>query len=187
VSLSRFLPHLLTSACGTKRPKPMRYGCPQLAKADVASIALCVVASPGQSFPRLVGALHRQPIWVAGKLYINPMGRTYLVFGDIEGKVDMLRVECKRCGRQGRYSVRKLIEKYGRKGHIMKWKQQLNGDCPIPARAGANAENAETGALDDHELELVRGGFTLIELLVQEPNQISIIMGLLPPETHKVR
>ena len=44
-----------------------------------------------------------------------------------------------------------------------------------------NAEIAETEALDDHELELVRGGFTLIELLVQEPNQISIIMGLLPP------
>jgi hypothetical protein len=50
-----------------------------------------------------------------------------------------------------------------------------------------NAETSETEALDDHELEMVRGGFTLIELLVQEPNQISIIMGLLPPATHKVR
>jgi hypothetical protein len=50
-----------------------------------------------------------------------------------------------------------------------------------------NTETAETGALDDHELELVRGGFTLIELLVQEPKQISIIMGLLPPKTEKVR
>jgi hypothetical protein len=39
------------------------------------------------------------------------MARTYLVFGDIEGKLDMLRVECTRCGRKGRYSVRKLIEK----------------------------------------------------------------------------
>ena len=50
-----------------------------------------------------------------------------------------------------------------------------------------NTETAETGALDDHELELVRGGFTLIELLVQEPKQISIIIGLLPPKTEKVR
>jgi hypothetical protein len=41
----------------------------------------------------------------------------------------MLRVECTRCGRKGRYSLRKLIEKYGRKA-LMKWKQQLNGDCP---------------------------------------------------------
>jgi hypothetical protein len=35
--------------------------------------------------------------------------RTYLVFGDIEGKLDMLRVECTRCQRKGRYSVAKLI------------------------------------------------------------------------------
>jgi hypothetical protein len=50
-----------------------------------------------------------------------------------------------------------------------------------------NTETAGSGTLDDHELELVRGGFTLIELLVQEPNQISIIMGLLLPKTEKVR
>ena len=29
---------------------------------------------------------------------------------------------------QGRYQVRKLIEKY--KGNMMKWREQLNGDCP---------------------------------------------------------
>jgi hypothetical protein len=32
----------------------------------------------------------------------GPLVRTYLVFGDIEGKLDMLRVECTRCGRKGR-------------------------------------------------------------------------------------
>ena len=42
----------------------------------------------------------------------------------------MLRVECRRCARKGRYQVHKLIEKYGRKGNMMKWKEQLNGDCP---------------------------------------------------------
>jgi hypothetical protein len=55
--------------------------------------------------------------------------RTYLVFGDIEGKLDVLRVECTKCARRGRYSFRKLIEKYGRKANMMKWKEQLNGDC----------------------------------------------------------
>jgi hypothetical protein len=30
----------------------------------------------------------------------------------------------------GRYNVRRLIEKYGRKANMMKWKEQLNGDCP---------------------------------------------------------
>ena len=43
------------------------------------------------------------------------MPRTYLILGDIEGALDTLRVECTKCRRKGRYSVRKLIEKYGRK------------------------------------------------------------------------
>jgi hypothetical protein len=34
------------------------------------------------------------------------VARTYLVFGDIEGKLDVLRVECTRCERNGRYNVR---------------------------------------------------------------------------------
>ena len=57
-------------------------------------------------------------------------GRSYIIFGDIEGKLDVLRVECTKCARKGRYSVRRLIEKYGRKANMMKWKEQLNGDCP---------------------------------------------------------
>jgi hypothetical protein len=44
--------------------------------------------------------------------------------------VEVLRVECTKCERKGRYSVAKLIEKYGRDGHIMKWRNQLNDDCP---------------------------------------------------------
>lgn len=56
--------------------------------------------------------------------------RTYLVFGDIEGKLDVLRVECTKYPRKGRYRVGRLIEKYGRKANMMKWKEQLNGDCP---------------------------------------------------------
>jgi hypothetical protein len=43
------------------------------------------------------------------------LSRTYLVFGDIESKLDVLRVECTKCARKGRYSIRRLIEKYGRK------------------------------------------------------------------------
>ena len=41
-----------------------------------------------------------------------------------------LRVECTKCARKGRYNVAKLIEKYGRRGNMMKWREQLNGDCP---------------------------------------------------------
>jgi hypothetical protein len=56
------------------------------------------------------------------------MARTYVVFRDIEGKLDLLRVECRRCQRRGHYSIRKLIEKYGRKGHMMKWRELLSSD-----------------------------------------------------------
>jgi hypothetical protein len=57
------------------------------------------------------------------------MPRTYLVFGDIEGKLDVLRVECQ-MRPQGRYHVHKLIEKYGRNGNMMKWREMLSADCP---------------------------------------------------------
>jgi len=46
------------------------------------------------------------------------MSRNYVIFGDIEGKLDTLRVGCTKCPRKGRYSVRRLIDKYGRKGNI---------------------------------------------------------------------
>jgi hypothetical protein len=48
-------------------------------------------------------------------IYEAAMPRTYLIFGDIEGKLDVRRVECTRCERKGRYSVAKLIERYGRR------------------------------------------------------------------------
>lgn len=56
--------------------------------------------------------------------------RDFLIFGDIQGKLDVLRVECTRCDRKGRYNVASLIEKHGRRGNMMKWKEMLNGDCP---------------------------------------------------------
>jgi hypothetical protein len=46
--------------------------------------------------------------------------RGYLTFGDIEGKLDVLRVECTKCDRRGLYLVRKL----------MVWREMLNADCP---------------------------------------------------------
>jgi hypothetical protein len=54
------------------------------------------------------------------------MSRGYVVFGDIEGKLDVLRVECTKCDRKGRYHAHKLIEKNGRNGNMMKWREMLN-------------------------------------------------------------
>ena len=57
------------------------------------------------------------------------MTRTNLVFGDIEGKLDLLRVECTKC-RKGRYHLHKLIERYGRKGNMMKWLTEAETRLP---------------------------------------------------------
>jgi hypothetical protein len=58
------------------------------------------------------------------------MSRTYNIFGDIEGKLTMLRVECTRWARKGRYNVANLIAQYGRRGNMTHWLSDLRGDCP---------------------------------------------------------
>ena len=57
------------------------------------------------------------------------MPRTNLIFGDIEGQARVLRVECTKCDRKGRYQVHKLIEKYGLMGNISA-SSNLKSDCP---------------------------------------------------------
>ena len=58
------------------------------------------------------------------------MGRDYVAFGNIEGKLDVLRVECTRCARKRPYAVAKLVAQYGRDGSMMQWREQLSADCP---------------------------------------------------------
>jgi hypothetical protein len=48
-----------------------------------------------------------------------------ILFGDLTGKLDMLRVACEKCGRDGRYQVQRLIKDRGR-------------DCKIVDLAGSN-------------------------------------------------
>jgi len=64
------------------------------------------------------GELAPSPGWliVLVRQFTIMPGRSYLIFGDIEGKLDVLCVECTKCARKGRYSVRRLIEKYGAQG-----------------------------------------------------------------------
>ena len=49
----------------------------------------------------------------------------------------MLRVECTKCDRKGRYSVAKLIAKHGRKGNMPAWVSDLKGDCPNATLPGS--------------------------------------------------
>jgi len=37
-----------------------------------------------------------------------------IIFGDLVRKLDLLRIECPKCGRLGRYRLADLITRYGR-------------------------------------------------------------------------
>ena len=52
-----------------------------------------------------------------------------IIFGDLIGKVDRLRVSCEKCGRDGCYGLAKLTDKRGRDGKLVDW-QELTADCP---------------------------------------------------------
>ena len=44
-----------------------------------------------------------------------------IIFSDLIGKLDMLRVACAKCGRDGSYRLNGLIEKRGRDAKLIDW------------------------------------------------------------------
>ena len=61
-----------------------------------------------------------------------------IIFGDLIGKLDGLRVSCEKCGRSGRYQVQRLIRDRGRDGKIVDWLDQITADCPKKATVSWN-------------------------------------------------
>ena len=53
-----------------------------------------------------------------------------IIFRDLVGKLDMLNVECDKCGRHGRYRLDRLIERYGIDAKINEWSSEVTADCP---------------------------------------------------------
>jgi hypothetical protein len=49
---------------------------------------------------------------------------------DLLGRLDVLRVECEKCGRPGRYRVTTLAEQIGWDGKLTDWLYDLTKDCP---------------------------------------------------------
>ena len=52
------------------------------------------------------------------------------IFSDLIGKLDLLRVSCNKCGRDGCYGLHRLIEKRGRDGKVIDWLGELTAECP---------------------------------------------------------
>jgi hypothetical protein len=53
-----------------------------------------------------------------------------IIFGDLIGKLGVLRVTCEKCGRDGRYPLQRLIDGRGRDAKIVDWLRELTADCP---------------------------------------------------------
>jgi hypothetical protein len=52
------------------------------------------------------------------------------IFSDLTGKLDVLRVTCEKCGRDGRYILARLIRQRGRDGKLVAWLDELTAECP---------------------------------------------------------
>lgn len=57
-----------------------------------------------------------------------------IVFSDLIGKLDVLRVSCEKCARDGCYRLSRLIEKRGREAKIIAWLDEITADCPRRSR-----------------------------------------------------
>jgi hypothetical protein len=57
-----------------------------------------------------------------------------VIFGDLEDKLEVLHVACKKCDRLGQYPVARLIERYGAEAKLVDWKDELTADCPRRAK-----------------------------------------------------
>jgi hypothetical protein len=53
-----------------------------------------------------------------------------ITFSDLTGKLDLLRVRCDKCGRDGCYALFRLIKKRGRDGKVIDWLDELTAECP---------------------------------------------------------
>jgi hypothetical protein len=58
-----------------------------------------------------------------------------IIFADLIGKLDLLRVACDKCGRDGCYGLARLIAKRGRDATVIDWLDELTAECPkrLPA------------------------------------------------------
>jgi hypothetical protein len=66
-----------------------------------------------------------------------------IIFRDLVGKLDVLNIECDKCGRRGRYHLHRLIERYGIDANFFDGSDEIMADCP---RKQARNLNDQCGA-----------------------------------------
>ena len=66
-----------------------------------------------------------------------------IIFGDLAGKLPVLKVSCTKCARQGWYILFRLLRAHGHKAKVIDWLDVITADCP---KRSANNMNDQCGA-----------------------------------------
>jgi hypothetical protein len=53
-----------------------------------------------------------------------------IILSDLIGKLDVVRLTCEKCGRDGRYILPRLIRKRVRDAKLVDWLDELTAECP---------------------------------------------------------
>jgi hypothetical protein len=56
--------------------------------------------------------------------------------GGLVDSLDVLRIECPTCGRQGRYHVARLVAELGTDYRLTEWLSERTADCPQKNQIG---------------------------------------------------
>jgi len=67
-----------------------------------------------------------------------------IIFSDLVGKLDVLRIECAECGRSGKYRLARLIARYGRDEKLFTWTDEITANRP---RKQARSDSDPCGAI----------------------------------------
>ena len=62
-----------------------------------------------------------------------------IIFRDLVGKLEVLRLECDKCGRHGRYRLDRLIEQYGIDAKLFDWEPEAEAALAKAQERGERA------------------------------------------------
>jgi hypothetical protein len=62
-------------------------------------------------------------------MVVMPRDRA-IIFSDLFGKLDSLRVACDKCRRAGSYPLNRLVENRGSNAKLIDWLDEITATCP---------------------------------------------------------
>jgi hypothetical protein len=95
-----------------------------------SAVARGAHACAGQAGVQISSKLRGVPSSPARRLAPTMPRDGAIIFRYIVGKLDVLKLECDKCGRRGRYRPDRTIERYGIDAKLFDWTDEITADCP---------------------------------------------------------